>query len=257
MTVAAKPHGETEIGLTRGEGRPVSDQEQASRYRVLVVDDEEYIRDLVGTVLGFSGFEVALAPDGVTALNKVGEFLPDLIVLDVTMPGFDGFEVCRRLRRDGDDTPVVFLTARDSQEDRLSGFTKGGDDYITKPFSLEELVARVRAIIRRSGAPEAGLARRLTYGDLAVDEDLHQVTRAGVEIELSPTEFKLLRYFLLNPEQVLSKTQILDHVWQYDFDGDSGVVETYISYLRKKIDSTEPKLIQTVRGFGYSLRVKP
>ncbi len=225
--------------------------------RVLVVDDEEYIRDLVSTALKFSGFEVRMAGDGVTALNEVGRFLPDLIILDVTMPGFDGFEVVRRLRRDGDDTPVIFLTARDSVEDRVSGFTKGGDDYVTKPFSLEELVARVRAVLRRgSGLPEERL-RRLAYEDLEMDEDSYRVTRGGTTVELSPTEFKLLRYLLLNAERVLSKSQILDHVWQYDFDGDGGVVETYISYLRKKIDTKGPKLIHTVRGFGYALRSEP
>ncbi len=225
--------------------------------RVLVVDDEEYIRDLVSTALKFSGFEVGVAGDGVSALNEVGRFLPDLIVLDVTMPGFDGFEVCRRLRRDGDQTPVIFLTARDSAEDRLSGFTKGGDDYVTKPFSLEELVARVRAVLRRATVAAEGEARRLEYAGLEMDEDSYRVTRDGRTINLSPTEFKLLRYLLLNTERVLSKSQILDHVWQYDFDGDAGVVETYISYLRKKVDGTGPKLIHTMRGFGYTLRREP
>lgn len=222
-----------------------------------MVDDEEYIRDLVSTALSFSGFDVTVVGDGATALNKIGTYLPDLVVLDVTMPGMDGFEVCRRLRSDGDQTPVVFLTARDAEEDRLSGFTQGGDDYVTKPFSLEELVARIRAVLRRSTPPESELKPTLSYSDLSIDEDGYRVTRAGRPIDLSPTEFKLLRYLLLNPERVLSKSQMLDHVWQYDFDGNSSVVETYISYLRKKVDTTGlAPLIHTVRGFGYVLRTE-
>jgi len=170
----------------------------------------------------------------------------------------DGFEVCRRLRNEGDQTPVVFLTARDDEEDRLSGFTQGGDDYITKPFSLEELVARVRAVLRRSAPSETEQKPVLAYADLVIDEEAHRVTRASQPIHLSPNEFKLLRYLLLNPERVLSKSQILDHVWQYDFDGDAGVVETYISYLRKKLDMQGlPPLIHTIRGFGYVLRIDP
>jgi len=168
----------------------------------------------------------------------------------------DGFEVCRRLRAEGSDVPVIFLTARDTPEDRLSGFTKGGDDYVTKPFSLEELIARVRAVLRRSRPADRG-GGRLSYGDLVLDEETMRVSRAGEPIRLSPTEFKLLRYLLLNAERVLSKAQILDHVWQYDFDGKSGVVENYISYLRKKVDVVEPALIHTVRGFGYVLRAEP
>lgn len=226
--------------------------------RVLIVDDEEYIRDLVSTILGFSGFEVAAVGDGVTALSKISAFIPHLVVLDVNMPGMDGFEVCRRLRDSGDQTPVVFLTARDATEDRLSGFTQGGDDYVTKPFSLEELVARIRAVLRRATPTEPEPKSVLAYADLAIDEDAYRVTRASRVIDLSPTEFKLLRYLLRNRERVLSKTQILDHVWQYDFDGDSTVVETYISYLRKKIDiEGHPPLIHTVRGFGYVMRAEP
>jgi two-component system OmpR family response regulator len=223
---------------------------------VLVVDDEEYIRDLVSSSLRLAGFTTRAVPDGSQALAVLDRDPPDLVILDVRLPGMDGFEVCRRLRAADNDVPVIFLTARDTPEDRLSGFTKGGDDYVTKPFSLEELVARVRAVLRRS-RPAGRQSSRLSYADLVLDEDAMRVSRAGEPIPLSPTEFKLLRYLLLNREQVLSKAQILDHVWQYDFDGKSGVVENYISYLRKKIDIMEPPLIHTVRGFGYVLRTEP
>ena len=224
---------------------------------VLVVDDEEYIRDLVRTALSFSGFEVAVAADGVTALNEVQRLQPDLIILDINMPGFDGFDVVRRLRDAGDPTPVIFLTARDSAEDKLSGFTKGGDDYVTKPFSLEELVARVEAVLRRTAPAEAATVSAITFADLEMDEKAHRVQRSGEPLDLAPTEFNLLRYFMLNPEQVLSKQQILDHVWHYDFEGDPNVVETYVSYLRKKTEAIGPRLIHTVRGFGYVLREEP
>jgi two-component system OmpR family response regulator len=224
---------------------------------VLVVDDEEYIRDLVRTALSFSGFEVAVAADGVTALNEVQRLQPDLIILDINMPGFDGFEVVRRLRDAGDSTPVIFLTARDSAEDKLSGFTKGGDDYVTKPFSLEELVARVEAVLRRTAPAEEKTVLALTFADLEMDEKAHRVQRSGKPLDLAPTEFNLLRYFMLNPEQVLSKQQILDHVWHYDFEGDPNVVETYVSYLRRKTEAVGPRLIHTVRGFGYVLREEP
>ncbi len=224
--------------------------------KVLVADDEEYIRDLVSSALRIAGFESMTATDGSRALAAVASHHPDLLILDVGMPGIDGFEVCRRLRADGDVTPVVFLTARDASEDKISGFTKGGDDYLTKPFSLEELIARVRAVLRRTqGRPEA--ANRLQYDDLEIDEDTMRVSRGGRPIQLSPTEFKLLRFLLVNRERVLSKSQILDHVWQYDFGGSGGVVENYISYLRKKVDDVEPALIHTVRGFGYVLRREP
>jgi two-component system OmpR family response regulator len=175
------------------------------------------------------------------------------------LPDIDGFEVCRRLRADGDFVPVIFLTARDAEDDRVTGFIRGGDDYVTKPFSLEELTLRIAALLRRTkangsaGSPET---QRLRYRDLEMDEDRHQVWRAGSEVRLSPTEFRLLRYLLLNAERVLSKQQILDHVWQYDFNGDDNVVETYISYLRRKLDSGHDKLIRTVRGFGYTLRAE-
>jgi two-component system OmpR family response regulator len=184
----------------------------------------------------------------------VVEFRPDLVVLDVMMPDLDGFEVCRRLRADGIRVPVVYLTARDATEDKVRGLTIGGDDYVTKPFSLEELVARIRAVLRRAGHAN-GHSSRMLFADLELDEDTHEVRRAGALVELSPTEFKLLRYLMLNPNRVLSKAQILDHVWQYDFGGDANVVETYISYLRKKLDRGESPLIHTVRGVGYRLWV--
>src|ERR671919_2493793 len=220
---------------------------------ILVVDDEEYIRDLVASSLHLAGLTARVVSDGSQALAALEHDAPDLVILDVRLPGIDGFEVCRTLRAAGSDVPVIFLTARDTPEDRLSGFTKGGDDYITKPFSLEELIARVRAVLRRS-RPADARGGTLAYADLVLDGEAMRVSRAGEPIRLSPTEFKLLRYLLLNAERVVSKGQILDHVWQYDFDGKSGVVENYISYLRKKIDTVEPPLIHTVRGFGYVLR---
>ncbi|HLT21392.1 MAG TPA: response regulator transcription factor [Thermomicrobiales bacterium] len=225
------------------------------RQRVLVVDDEEAITELVSTALRFVGFDVRTAANGRQALADAAHFMPHLIVLDVMMPGMDGFEVCQRLRESGDGVPVIFLTARDDQDDKLRGFTNGGDDYVTKPFSLEELVARIHAVLRRTRASSALASGRHRYADLELDEEAHRVWRGGRLVHLSPTEFRLLRYLLVNAERVVSKYQILDHVWQYDFDGDANVVETYISYLRKKIDDREPKLIQTVRGVGYSLRI--
>jgi len=220
-----------------------------------VVDDEPAITDLLGTALRYMGFDVTTAATGFEALQTAAATSPDLIILDVMLPDLDGFEVCRRLREYRDFVPVIFLSARDAEDDRVTGFVRGGDDYVTKPFSLEELTLRVRALLRRTRAGDAEEAR-LRYRDLEMDEDRHQVWRAGTPIRLSPTEFRLLRYLLLNPERVLSKQQILDHVWQYDFNGDENVVETYISYLRRKIDHVEPRLIQTVRGFGYTLRAE-
>ncbi|HEY8216337.1 MAG TPA: response regulator transcription factor, partial [Acidimicrobiia bacterium] len=198
------------------------------------------------------GYDVHLARSGFEALRSAADSDPALILLDVNLPDLDGFEVCQRLRRDGADVPVIFLTARDDPADLRSGFTRGGDDYVTKPFSLEELNCRIQAVLRRTRQTAGDGA--LVCADLRMDVDAHRVTRANEEIELSPTEFRLLRYLLLNRGRVLSKAQILDHVWQYDFDGDGSVIETYISYLRKKIDRVEPRLIRTVRGFGYSIR---
>jgi two-component system, OmpR family, response regulator len=222
--------------------------------RLLVVDDEPNIVDLLATSLRFAGFEVATARNGSEALRVAPEFRPDLLVLDVMMPGIDGFSVVRRLRQDGMSVPVVFLTARDATEDKVTGLTLGGDDYVTKPFSLEEVVARIRAVLRRFRATEQQDSTRLVFADIEMDEDTHEVWKADELVPLSPTEFKLLRYFLQNAGRVLSKAQILDHVWHYDFNGDANVVESYVSYLRRKIDSSDPRLLHTLRGVGYVLR---
>jgi two-component system, OmpR family, response regulator len=228
----------------------------ASPPRILVVDDEPSIVDAVATSLRYEGFEVDEADTGRRALSSAQEHVPDLIVLDVMLPDLDGLEVTRRLRADGIHVPVLFLTARDAVEDRVAGLTVGGDDYVTKPFALAEIVARVHAILRRTGGgePEDGLLR---FADIEMDERSHEVTRGGTPISLTATEFSLLRYFLLNPRQVLSKLQILDHVWHYDFGGNSNVVETYVSYLRKKLEALGPPVIRTVRMVGYVLREPP
>ncbi len=221
--------------------------------KILVVDDEPYITDLLSAALRFEGFSVEVAPTGQEALQMVRSFRPDLVMLDVMLPDLEGTEVCRRLRAAGDAVPVVFLTARDANEDKVAGLTMG-DDYVTKPFSLDELVARVRAVLRRSGRDDAGTAQ-LQYADLVMDLDTHEVWRQGVPIELTATEFNLLQYLLENARRVVSKTEILDRVWDYDFTGEVNIVETYISYLRKKVDELDPPLIHTVRGVGYSLRL--
>jgi two-component system, OmpR family, response regulator len=226
----------------------------ADAVRVLVVDDEPAIADLVGTALRYEGFDVVTAGNGRDVLTMVESFRPELIVLDIMLPDLDGFEVQRRLADRGRRIPVLFLTARDATEDKVRGLTIGGDDYVTKPFSLEELIARIRAVLRRAGQGEES-AGRLRFEDLEMDEDTHEVWRAGGPVELTPTEFNLLRFLLVNPRRVLSKEQILDHVWHYDFGGDASIVETYISYLRKKVDVTDPHLIHTVRGVGYALRL--
>ncbi len=222
--------------------------------RVLVVDDEPNITDLVATALRYEGFEVDTAGSGRAALEQVVRQRPHLVLLDVMLPDLDGFEVARRLRQEGRRVPILFLTARDATEDKVRGLTLGGDDYVTKPFSLAELLARVRAVLRRvQDGPET--SSRLVFADLELDEETREVFRGSTPVELTPTEFKLLRYLMLNPRRVLSKAQILDHVWEYDFDGDANVVETYISYLRKKIDTLGPPLIHTLRGAGYSMRL--
>ena len=222
--------------------------------RILVVDDEPNITELVSMALRYEGFEVEVAGDGRSAVARAASFRPHLMVLDVMLPDIDGFGVLKRIRADGQPLSVVFLTARDATEDKINGLTLGGDDYVTKPFSVEELVARVRAVLRRTSGAGAG-SSRLSFADLELDEDTREVWRGDESIELTATEFKLLRYLMLNARRVLSKAQILDHVWQYDFGGDANVVETYISYLRKKVDKVEPRLIHTVRGVGYTLRV--
>jgi two-component system, OmpR family, response regulator len=229
----------------------------AAEARLLVVDDDANIVELLSASLRYAGFEVAGARDGHEALTRARTFRPDGVLLDVMMPGLDGFEVVRRMRNEGMPAPVLFLTARDETEDKVHGLTLGGDDYVTKPFSLDEVIARVRALLRRAGHRngDADNRARVTFADLEFDEDCHEVRKAGEPVDLTPTEFKLLRYLLLNQGRVLSKAQILDHVWNYDFGGDTNVVETYVSYLRRKVDTTEPRLIHTLRGVGYVLRL--
>ena len=230
--------------------------ERTTGQRVLVVDDEASITDLVATVLRYEGFEVEVAGNGWDALRKAQSFAPELVILDLMLPDHDGFEVHRKLRDRGVMAPVIFLTARDATEDKVRGLTIGGDDYVTKPFSLEELVARIRAVLRRAGGGSRDHApSRLRFEGLEMDEDSHEVRRGDRVIDLRPTEYNLLRFLLLNPRRVLSKQQILDHVWHYDFGGESNVVETYISYLRKKVDAIDPPLIHTVRGVGYVLKL--
>jgi two-component system OmpR family response regulator len=222
--------------------------------RVLVVDDEPNIVDVIQMALRYQGFSVDSAGTGRDAITKVNEFRPHLMLLDIMLPDMEGFEVAKRLGGERAKMPIIFLTARDSTDDKIRGLTSGGDDYVTKPFSLEELVARIRTILRRSGMAEEE-SSRLTFADLELDEDTHEVMRGGEPIELTATEYRLLRYLMLNPRRVLTRQQLLDHVWQYDFGGDARVLETYISYLRKKLDSGGPGLIHTVRGVGYSLRL--
>jgi two-component system OmpR family response regulator len=231
--------------LTRPDGSPL---------RVLVVDDEQNLAELLRMALRYEGWEVDIALNGIQAVNTARASHPDAVVLDMMLPDFDGMEVLRRLRANREDVPVLFLTARDSVEDRVAGLTAGGDDYVTKPFSLEEVVARVRALLRRAGAHQAETIARLVVGDLELDEDSREVFRAGEEIHLTATEFELLRYLMRNPRRVLSKAQILDRVWNYDFGGQANVVELYISYLRKKIDAGREPMIHTMRGAGYVLK---
>ena len=225
----------------------------ATKRRVLVVDDEDNVTHLVSSALRFDGFETVTADSGPSALAAVAANDPDLIVLDVMMPGMDGLGVLQSLRSAGSQVPVIFLTARDAANDRIGGLRSGADDYVVKPFSIEELLARVHAVLRRS-APEAGRDGVLRIADLELDESSHEVTRGGVEVHLTATEFELLRYLMRNERVVLSKSQILDRVWKYDFQGQSNIVELYVGYLRKKLDSVEPKLIHTVRGAGYVMK---
>jgi two-component system OmpR family response regulator len=231
--------------LTRADGSPL---------RVLVVDDEPNIAELLRMALRYEGWEVEVAHSGSKAVSTAKSHRPDAVVLDMMLPDFDGMEVLRRLRGDRAEVPVLFLTARDSVEDRVAGLTAGGDDYVTKPFSLEEVVARVRALLRRAGAQQAEATSVLVVGDLELDEDSHEVSRGGESISLTATEFELLRFLMRNPRRVLSKAQILDRVWHYDFGGQANVVELYISYLRKKVDAGRTPMIHTMRGAGYVLK---
>lgn len=236
------------MDLTRADGSPL---------RVLVVDDEVNIAELITMALRYEGFEVQAAHTGTKAVAAAREMAPDAVVLDIMLPDIDGLEVLRRMRMTDPHLPVVFLTARDAVEDRIAGLTAGGDDYVTKPFSLEELVARLRGLLRRAGAQAAAESTVLTVGDLTLDEDSHEVHRAGEEITLTATEFELLRFLMRNPRRVLSKAQILDRVWNYDFGGQANVVELYISYLRKKVDAGRQPMIHTMRGAGYVLKPAP
>jgi two-component system OmpR family response regulator len=232
--------------LRRADGSPI---------RAVVVDDEDALTDLLSMALRYEGWDVRLAENGQKALAAVREFRPDVIVLDVMLPDIDGLQVLQRLRADGNQAPILFLTAKDSVDDRIAGLTVGGDDYVTKPFSLEELVARLRGLIRRAGVTiDDSDDSHIAVGDLELDEESYEVRRGGEIIELTATEFELLRYLMRNPRRVLSKMQILDRVWSYDFGGKSSVVEIYISYLRKKIDAGRPQMIHTVRGVGYVLK---
>jgi two-component system OmpR family response regulator len=229
-------------------------QQNGQALRVLVVDDEPNIRDVISMALRYEGFEVEGAENGREAIAAVSSFRPHLMLLDIMLPDMEGFDVAQRLGAKRAKVPIVFLTARDTTEDKVRGLTMGGDDYVTKPFSLEELVARIRAILRRAGLGEED-SSRLVFEDLELDDDTREVSRGGRIVDLTATEYRLLRYLMLNPRRVLTRSQLLDHVWDYDFGGDARVLETYISYLRKKIDVDAPPLIHTVRGVGYSLRL--
>jgi two-component system OmpR family response regulator len=227
--------------------------DQAPATRVLVVDDERNICFLLEVALRQQGFEVQVASTGREALDTLGRKAPDIVLLDVMLPDLDGFEVCRRMREAGLRVPILFLSAKDTTEDKVRGLTLGGDDYVTKPFSLEEVVVRIHTILRRQG--RAAPSSRLTFADLELDDDSHCVRRSGVLLDLSPTEYKLLRFLLANAGRVMSRSQILDHVWEYDFGGRTSVVDTYVSYLRRKVDSFDPPLIQTIRGVGFCMRL--
>jgi two-component system OmpR family response regulator len=248
--MAGQPPGAAASGaqapvLRRADGTPI---------RVLVVDDEPSLAELLASVLRYEGWEIQTAGDGTSAVRTAREFRPDAVVLDIMLPDFDGLEVLRRVRAELPHVCVLFLTAKDAVEDRVAGITAGGDDYVTKPFSLEEVLARLRGLLRRAGITRSRSDAGLSVGDLTMDEEAREVRRGGEVIELTATEFELLRFLMRNPRRVLSKAQILDRVWNYDFGGQAHVVELYISYLRKKIDSGRPPLIHTVRGVGYVLK---
>jgi len=242
--------------MTESTGLKVAGRKQPLA-RLLVVEDDASICQLLAASLRYAGFDVVTATGGSEAVAAAQRHRPDLIVLDVMLPDMDGFDVVQRLRSGGAHTPVLFLTARDSTDDKIRGLTLGGDDYVTKPFSLEEVIARIQAVLRRTHGGADEPPPRLTFADLELDEESHEVWRGGEPIPLSPTEFKLLRYFMANANRVLSKAQILDHVWNYDFRGDSGIVESYVSVLRRKTDNSGPRLIHTLRGVGYVLRLPP
>ncbi len=242
------------MAITARSGLQALTRPDGTAIRVLTVDDEQSLTELLSMALRYEGWEVTTATSGLAAVKVARELRPDAIVLDMMLPDFDGLEVMRRIRSEQPDVPVIFLTAKDGVEDRIAGLTAGGDDYVSKPFSLEELVARLRALLRRSGATTARAESTLVVGDLTLDEDSHEVTRGGEVINLTATEFELLRYLMRNPRRVLSKAQILDRVWNYDFGGQANVVELYISYLRKKIDADRPAMIHTMRGAGYVLK---
>ena len=246
--MTSQPLSATPARLKRLDGSPV---------RVLVVDDEHNLTELLSMALRYEGWEVRTAASGLAAVRSAKDFGPDAVVLDMMLPDFDGLEVLRRMRAHHPNIPVLFLTAKDAVEDRVAGLTAGGDDYVTKPFSLEEVVARLRALMRRTAVMAEESSSLLTVGDLSLDEDSHEVTRAGQPIQLTATEFELLRYLMRNPKRVLSKAQILDRVWNYDFGGQANVVELYISYLRKKIDAGREPMIHTMRGVGYVLKPAP
>jgi two-component system OmpR family response regulator len=238
----ARTQGEA---LTRPDGTPI---------RILAVDDEQSLTELLSMAMRYEGWDVTTAGSGLSAVQAARDTRPDALVLDMMLPDFDGLEVMRRIRTEQPDIPVIFLTAKDAVDDRVHGLTAGGDDYVTKPFSLEELIARLRGLLRRSGATTVRPSSQLVVGDLILDEDSHEVTRAGEELSLTATEFELLRFLMRNPRRVLSKAQILDRVWNYDFGGQANVVELYISYLRKKIDVGHDPMIHTLRGAGYMLK---
>ncbi len=236
------------------DGAPSRTDADDPRVRILVVDDEPNIAELLAMALRLEGWEIMVAHTGAEAVSSARRQAPDAVVLDMMLPDFDGLAVLRKLRAHSPDVPVLFLTARDAVEDRVTGLTAGGDDYVTKPFSLEEVVARLRALLRRTAGGRERSSAALVVGDLTLDEDSHEVTRSGTQISLTATEFELLRYLMRNPRRVLSKAQILDRVWNYDFGGQANVVELYISYLRKKVDAGRPAMIHTMRGAGYVLK---
>ena len=253
MTTAPTPDARTQAP-SEPHPRGLLRRPDGAAVRVLVVDDEPNIAELLAMALRLEGWDIAVAHSGAKAVAAARKERPDAVVLDIMLPDFDGLEVMRRIRSQQPELPVLFLTARDSVEDRVAGLTAGGDDYVTKPFSLEEVVARLRALLRRAGASTPRATSQLTVGDLVLDEDSHEVSRAGTQLRLTATEFELLRYLMRNPRRVLSKAQILDRVWNYDFGGQANVVELYISYLRKKVDAGREPMIHTMRGAGYVLK---